>query len=205
MGIHTWNKETEKPEAYVLGYSLISSGSGKDQATADFHIISKQFGINNVGAMIEDNAKTQTGNKWRLVKINSTLFNKQMYTVGCYPHVLNIVVRRSCQAAFGSKGDMTNKHVQQLHHKIALVHHEKPDFYQSMYKTLEILEKPPPLPPKLKLVHLYQQQISINQDKRYTNSILKASLFQFYFVLFKILPIKNIPSRHFESVHLCHQ
>ena len=148
MGIHTWNKETEKPEAYVLGYSLISSGSGKDQATADFHIISKQFGINNVGAMIGDNAKTQTGNKWRLAKINSTLFNKQMYTVGCYPHVLNIVVRRSYQAAFGSKGDMTNKHVQQLHYKIAWVHHEKPDFYQSMYKTLEILEKPPPLPRK---------------------------------------------------------
>ena len=68
MGIHTWNKETEKPEAYVLGYSLISSGLGKDQATADFHTISKQFGINNVGAMIGDNAKTQTGNNWDWLK-----------------------------------------------------------------------------------------------------------------------------------------
>ena len=59
--------------------------------------------------------------------------------------------------------------------------------------------------PKLKLIHSYQQQISLNQDKRYTNRILKASLFQFYFVLFKILLIKNIPSRHFESVHLRRQ
>ena len=59
--------------------------------------------------------------------------------------------------------------------------------------------------PKLKLIHPYQQQISVNQDKRYTNRILKASLFQFYFVLFKILLIKNIPSRHFENVHLPHQ
>ena len=56
--------------------------------------------------------------------------------------------------------------------------------------------------PKLKLIHPYQQQISINQDKRYANRILKASLFQFYFVLFKTLLIKNIPSRHFQSVHL---
>ena len=56
--------------------------------------------------------------------------------------------------------------------------------------------------PKPKLIHPYQQQISINQDKRYANRILKASLFQFYFVLFKTLLIKNIPSRHFESVHL---
>ena len=72
-----------------------------------------------MGAIIGDNAKTQTGNKGGLVKISSTLFDKQMYTVGCYPHVLNIVVGRSCQAAFESEGDMTNKHVQQLHYKIA--------------------------------------------------------------------------------------
>ena len=56
--------------------------------------------------------------------------------------------------------------------------------------------------PKLKLIHPYQQQISINQDKRYTNRIVKASLFQCYFVLFKIMLIKNIPSCHIESVHL---
>ena len=34
------------------------------------------------------------------------------------------------------------------------------------------------------------------------NKIFKASLFRFHFVLFKILQIKNIPSHHFESVHL---
>ena len=83
----------------------------------------KQFGTHNVGAMIEDNAKTQTGQFKGLVKMNSKLFNKQMFVVGCYPHVLNITVRRCCQAAFGSNGDMSNPHIQQLHYKIALLHH----------------------------------------------------------------------------------
>lgn len=146
VGVHTWNSQTDKPEGYILGYSLISSGSGKDQAKADFHIISKQFSINNVGAMVGDNAKTQTGHKRGLVKINSILFEKELYTVGCYPHVLNIVVRRCCNAAFGSKGDMANTHVQQMQYKVAWVHHQKPEFYQSMYKILGILNKPPPLP-----------------------------------------------------------
>ena len=58
---------------------------------------------------------------------------------------------------------------------------------------------------ELKIIHPYQRQISINQDKRCTNMIFKASLFQFDFVLFKILQIKNISSRHFESVHLRHE
>ena len=62
-GIQTWNNQAEEPEGYILGYSLISSGSGKDQAKADFHIISKQFGTNNVGAMVGDNAKIQTGHQ----------------------------------------------------------------------------------------------------------------------------------------------
>ena len=43
MGVHTWNNEAEKPEGLILGYSLVSSGSGKDHAEADFHVISKQF------------------------------------------------------------------------------------------------------------------------------------------------------------------
>ena len=119
VGIHTWNKQAEKPEGYILRYSLISSGSGKDQAKADLNIISKQFGINNVGAMVRDNAKTQTAHKHGLVNINGMFFEKQMFTMGCYPHILNIVVRRCCHAAFGSKGDMTNIHVQQMHYKIA--------------------------------------------------------------------------------------
>ena len=41
---------------------------------------------------------------------------------------------------------MTNIHVQQIHYKIAWIHHEKPEFYKSMYKLLGILEKSPPLP-----------------------------------------------------------
>ena len=101
VGIHTWNKLTEKPEAYILGYSLMSSGSGKDQAKAVFHVVSKQFGITNERAMIGDNAKTQTGNKQVLVNMNNQLFDKEMFSMGCYPHVLNIVIRRACQSAFG--------------------------------------------------------------------------------------------------------
>ena len=112
-GIHTWNKLTEKPEAYVLGYSLISSGSGKDQAKAEFHVISKQFGVTNVGAMIGDNAKTQTGNKRGLVKMNSQLFDNKMFSMGCYPlsltlsfikHVnLHLVPKVTCRISMYSK------------------------------------------------------------------------------------------------------
>ena len=91
--------------------------------------------------MVGDNAETQTGQLKGLVKMNSKLFNKQMFVVGCYPHVLNITVRRCCQVAFGS-----NPHIQQLHYKIAWLHHEKPNFYQSMYTILELLDKEPPLP-----------------------------------------------------------
>ena len=71
VGIQTWNNQAEKPEGSFLGYSLISSGSHEDQAKAEFHTIFKQFGINNAGAMVGDNAKTQTGHKHSLVKINS--------------------------------------------------------------------------------------------------------------------------------------
>ena len=63
VGVHTWNSESQKPEGYILGYSLLSSGSGRDQAKADYHIIRKQFGITNVAGMVGDNAKTQTGHK----------------------------------------------------------------------------------------------------------------------------------------------
>ena len=146
VGIHTRNSKESKPEAHILGYSLISNGSGKDQTTSDYHVLNKQFGIHNVGAMIGDNAKTQTGQFKGLVKMNFKLFNKQMFVVGCYPHVLNISVRRCCQAAFGSKGDMSNPCIQQLHYKIAWLHQKRPNFYKSMYAILGLFYKEPPLP-----------------------------------------------------------
>ena len=40
---------------------------------------------------------------------------------------------------------MDNAHICQLHHKIALVHHEKPNFYKSIYAVLKILDKEPHL------------------------------------------------------------
>ena len=80
--VHTWNSESQKPEGYILGYSLLSSGSGRDQAKTDYHIIRKQFGTTNVAGMTDDNAKTQTGHKSGLVKQNSILFEKELFIVG---------------------------------------------------------------------------------------------------------------------------
>ena len=64
-----WNSESQKHEGYILRYSLLSSGSGRDQAKADHHIIRIQFGkITDVAGMVSDNAQTQTGHKSGLVK-----------------------------------------------------------------------------------------------------------------------------------------
>ena len=40
---------------------------------------------------------------------------------------------------------MDNAHICQLHYKIAWVHHEKPNFYKSIYAVLKILDKEPHL------------------------------------------------------------
>ena len=58
----------------------------------------------------------------------------------CYLHVLNITVRRCCQAGFGSKGDMDNAHICQLHYKITWVHHERPNFCKSIYVEPHLLK-----------------------------------------------------------------
>ena len=126
---------------YISGYSLLSSGSGRDQAKADYHIIRKQFGITNVAVLVGDNAKTQTGHKSGLVKQNAILSDKELFIVRCYPHVLNITVRRCCQIGFGFKGDMDDAHICQLHYKIAWVHRVRPNFSKSMYVVLKILDK----------------------------------------------------------------
>ena len=56
--------------------------------------------------MVGDSAKSQTEQFKGLVKMNSILFEKELFVVGCYHYILNIIVRQSCQAAFGSKGDI---------------------------------------------------------------------------------------------------
>ena len=64
--LEQWKLEAWK---YILGYSLSSSGSGRNQAKADYHIIRKQLGIiTNVAGMAGDNAQAQTGHKSGLVK-----------------------------------------------------------------------------------------------------------------------------------------
>ena len=55
--------------------------------------------------MVGDNAQSQTGQFKGLVKMNSILFEKALFVVGCYHCILTIVVRQSCRAAFVSKGD----------------------------------------------------------------------------------------------------
>ena len=60
---HLWADDSKK-----CG-TLLSSGSGRDQAKADYHIIRKQLGIiTKVAGMVGDNAQTQTGHKSGLVK-----------------------------------------------------------------------------------------------------------------------------------------
>ena len=55
--------------------------------------------------MVGDNGKSQTEQFKGLEQINSILFEKELFVVGCYHYILNIVVRQSCRAAFVSKGD----------------------------------------------------------------------------------------------------
>jgi len=62
------------------------------------------------------------------------------------PLILNIMLRRMCQAGFGAKGDRNNKHVLQLLYKISWLHHEHPSQYKAMYVSLGILCREPPLP-----------------------------------------------------------
>ena len=85
------------------------------------------------------NASTQKGKDNGLIANNSRVFEKGMFFVGCYPHVLNIMLRRMCQAGFGAKGDMNNIHVLQLLYKgwLAWLHHQRPS---------QILRREPPLP-----------------------------------------------------------
>ncbi|XP_068721450.1 uncharacterized protein [Montipora capricornis] len=146
VGVHTWCHETNKPRAYVLANSIVASGSEKHQSDVDFHIVHDTFGISNVSGLVGDNASTQKGKLNRLIANNSKLFGREMFFVGCYPHILNIMLRRMCQAGFGAKGDMNNNHVLQLLYKISWLHHERPSQYKAMYVSLGILSKEPPLP-----------------------------------------------------------
>ena len=83
--------------------TLLSSGSGRDQTKADYHIIRKQLGIiTNVAGMVGDNAQTRTGHKSK--------------TPFCLIKSYSLCGVTFCQR---SKGDMDNAHICQLHHKIA--------------------------------------------------------------------------------------
>ena len=146
VGVRTWCPEINKPRAYVLGNSLTASGSGKHQSDVEYHVVHDEYGITNVSGLVGDNASTQKGKANGLIANNSRVFRKDMFFVGCYAHVLNIMLRRMCQAGFGAKGDMNNNHVLQLLYKVSWLHHERPSQYKSMNVSLGILSKKPPLP-----------------------------------------------------------
>ena len=124
---------------------MTASGSGKHQSDVEHHVVHDEYGITNVSGLVGDNASTQKGKANGLIANNSRVFRKDMFFVGCYPHVLNIMLRRMCQAGFGAKGDMNNNHVLQLLYKVSWLHHERPSQYKSMYVSLGILSKEPPL------------------------------------------------------------
>ena len=125
---------------------MTASGSGKHQSDVECHVVRDVYGITNVSGLVGDNASTQKGKANGSIANNSKVFGKDMFFVGCHPHVLNIMLRRMCQAGFGAKGDMNNNHVLQLLYKVSLLHHERPSQYKSMYVSLGILSKEPPLP-----------------------------------------------------------
>ena len=141
MGVHTWCPSESKPRAYVLANSLTASGSGKHQSDVDYHVVKNEYDITNVSGLVGDDASTQKGKVNGLLANNARIFGKEMFFVGCYPHVLNIMLRRMCQAGFGAKGDMSNPHVLQLLYKISWLHHEHPSQYKVMYVSLGILSK----------------------------------------------------------------
>ena len=97
VGVHTWCQETHKPRAYVLANSIVASGSGKHQSDVDYHVVHDTFGISNVSGLVGDNASTQKG----LIAKNSKAFGKEMFFVGCYPHILNIMLRRMAKQGLG--------------------------------------------------------------------------------------------------------
>ena len=57
----------------------------------------------------------------------------------CYPHIL--YSPQMLSSRLWTKGDMDNAHICQSHYKIAWFHHERPNFYKSIYVVLKILDK----------------------------------------------------------------
>jgi len=135
VGVHTWCAEINKPRAYVLSNSLTASGSGKHHSDVEYQVVRDEYGITNVSGLVGNNASTQKGKANGLIANNSRVFERDMFFVGCYPHVLNIMLRRMCQVGLGAKGDMNNNHVLQPLYKISWLHYERPSQYKSMYAS----------------------------------------------------------------------
>ena len=84
---------------------------GKHHSDVDNHVIKNEHDITDVSGLVGDNASTQKGKVNGLLANNARIFGKEIFFVGCYPHVPNIMLRRMCQAGFGAKGDMSNPYV----------------------------------------------------------------------------------------------
>ena len=84
---------------------------GKHHSDVDNHVIKNEHDITDVSGLVGDYAFTQKGKVDGLLANNARIFGKEMFFVGCYPHVPNIMLRRMCQAGFGAKGDTSNPYV----------------------------------------------------------------------------------------------
>ncbi|XP_065178845.1 uncharacterized protein LOC135809422 [Sycon ciliatum] len=146
VGVHTWSAKRNCPAGYLLADTLVASGRGADQAKADHHILKNVYGIRTVCGVVGDNASTQSGDKKGHAVALGGLFKNKTHFIGCYPHVLNIALKTAMVDGFGHRGPMASFNMCQMQYKIAYLHHQKPTYYKSLYVSLKILAKPPPLP-----------------------------------------------------------
>lgn len=142
VGVHTWSDRTNGPIAYVLANTIVASGSGKDQANADFHITHDVYGIKSITAVVGGNSSTQSGPiKGHAVELGR-MFSAKTVFAGCYPHILNIASRNAMREGLGTMMDFN---LFQLHYKIGYIHHQKPSYYEALYVSEGIFARVPPL------------------------------------------------------------
>ena len=98
---YTRGVKKHKPRVYVLANSFVASGSAKHQSDVDYHVVHNTSGISNVSDLVGDNASTQKGKLNGLIANNRKVFEKEMFFVGCYPYILNIMLRECAKQGLG--------------------------------------------------------------------------------------------------------
>lgn len=96
VGVYIWYLEINKFRVYVFVNSLIVSGLGKYQYDVECYVVCDEYGIINVLGLVGDNVLNQKGKVNGLIVNNLRVFGKDMFFVGFYFYVLNIMLRRMC-------------------------------------------------------------------------------------------------------------